>query len=150
MSNKTIQTALVLALGLLLAAGAAAEAKDLCRSKNSLGSADAADGTADLRVRDDGRRSLDVEVEDLLPLATYSVCVDGVRRGSLTTFTFSRRMKGVGAIDFDSRQKEVDKGDADALLDFEAAGKSLEIVRGSCGAGEVRLSITSLACHSRR
>lgn len=149
MSRRNITMTLVVAASLMLTTGAA-WAKDQCRSKNTLGSADAADGTAELRVRDRGRASLSVEVEDLLPLGTYNVCVDGVRRGALTTFTFSRQMKGVGVLDFDSQPAEVEKGDADALLDFEAAGKSLEVVSGPCASGRVRLSITSLACASRR
>ena len=149
MNRKATITTMAAVMILALPAGAV-WAKDSCRTKHTLGSADAADGTAELRIRDSGRASLDIEVEDLTPLGDYNVCVDGVRRGTLTTFTFGAGLKGVGAIDFDSRRKEVEQGDADAVLDFETIGRSLEIVRGSCANGRVRLSITSLSCRARR
>ena len=120
---------------------------DECRSKVNLDSVDASDGKAEVRIRDDGRASFSVEVEDLFPLGPYSVCVDGFRVGEITTVTIGSNV-GIGAIDFDD-QDEVDDGDADELLTFDPRGLDLTIVQGPCAdpvPDTVRLGPTTLTC----
>lgn len=141
--KKKMLTCVVAVLTIGLAYGG-----DVCRSKIDLDLVDASDGKADVRVRDDGRASFNVEVEDLLPPGAYSVCVAGVEVGVINTVTIGSNI-GIGAIDFDSDPDEVADGDADDVLNFDVIGEDLTIVQGPCADPDpdtVRLGPTTLEC----
>lgn len=138
--KKKMLTCVVAVLTMGLAYGG----DDICRERISLHSStvpsDAADGKAELRIRDDLRTSFAVEVEDLLPDATYTVCVNGSSVGDISTSPITGR----GQLDLDD-QDEVDDGDADDVADPNDffGGLTIQIVDGPCDSGVVRLGPTT-------
>ena len=97
--KKKLLTCVIAVLTMGLAYGG-----DVCRSKVDLDTEDAAGGKAELRIRDDGRASFSVEVEDLLPLGTYKVCVSGAEVGEITTVTIGQNI-GIGQLTSTIRMK---------------------------------------------
>lgn len=74
---------------------------------------------ARFRLRKDGRRRFDVEVEDVPP-GDYQLFVDGVLRG-----TISVGSRGEGEIEFDTSPQP-----GKVLLDFDPRGATLDIAQG--------------------